>query len=140
MNSSKPYEFLPHTADVRIKATGKTLEEAFQNSAYAMTDVVTDHSKVEKKVEKEFTLESENQESLLYDFLEQFLILIDSDGFLLSEIKELKITGNNLSVKFVGDTYSEKYDTKTHVKAITYQEMSIEEQNNQFVIQFILDI
>ena len=73
----KPYKFLPHTADVRIEAYGKSLEEAFTNSAYATTDVVTDHSKVAAVVEKEFTAKGENQESLLYDFLEQFLILID---------------------------------------------------------------
>jgi len=136
----KGYKFLPHTADVRIEAYGKSLEEAFTNSAYATTDVVTDHSKVAAVVEKEFTAEGENQESLLYDFLEQFLILIDADGFLLHEIKELKISGNNLSVKCVGDSYSEKYEIHTHVKAITYQEMSIEESKDGFVIKFIVDI
>jgi SHS2 domain-containing protein len=136
----KPYKFLPHTADVRIEAYGKSLEEAFINSAYATTDVVTDHSKVAAVVEKEFTAEGEDQESLLYDFLEQFLILIDADGFLLHEIKELKISGNKLSVKCVGDSYSEKYEIHTHVKAITYQEMSIEESKDGFVIKFIVDI
>ena len=48
----KPYEFLPHTADVRIVARGKDSAEAFGNAAYAMTDVVTDHFKIEKKIEK----------------------------------------------------------------------------------------
>ena len=136
----KPYKFLPHTADVRIEAYGKSLEEAFTNSAYATTDVVTDHSKVAAVVEKEFTAKGENQESLLYDFLEQFLILIDADGFLLHEIKSLEISGNKLSVKCVGDSYSEKYSVHTHVKAITYQEMSIGEEDGKFVIKFIVDI
>ena len=138
--TEKNYKFLPHTADVRIEAYGKSLEEAFTNSAYATTDVVTDHSKVAAVVEKEFTAEGEDQESLLYDFLEQFLILIDADGFLLHEIKELKISGNKLSVKCVGDSYSEKYEIHTHVKAITYQEMSIVEEDGKFVIKFIVDI
>ena len=136
----KRYKFLPHTADVRIEAYGKSLEEAFTNSAYAMTDVVVDHLKVRGVVEKEIVAEGENQESLLYDFLEQFLILIDSDGFLLHEITSLKISGNKLSLKCIGDKYSEKYDIHTHVKAITYQEMSIVENENGFVIKFIVDI
>ena len=136
----KPYEFLPHTADIRIKAYGKSLEEAFINSAYAVTDITTDHHKIANVVEKEFTIESENWESLLYDFLEQFLILIDSEGFLLHEINSLVIKGNKLSVKFIGDTISDKYETHTHVKAITYQEMSILEEKDGFVIKFIVDI
>jgi SHS2 domain-containing protein len=138
--TEKNYKFLPHTADVRIEAYGKSLEEAFTNCAYAMTDVVVDHSKVAAVVEKEITAEGENRESLLYDFLEQFLILIDSDGFLLHEIKSLEISGNKLSVKCIGDSYSEKYEIHTHVKAVTYQEMSIEESKDGFVIKFIVDI
>lgn len=138
--TEKNYKFLPHTADVRIEAYGKSLEEAFINCAYAMTDVVTDHDKVASIVEKEIIAEGENRESLLYDFLEQFLILIDSDGFLLHEIKELNISENKLAAKVVGDTYSDKYDIHTHVKAITYQEMSIVENDEGFVIKFIVDI
>ena len=46
----KPYEFLPHTADTRIRATDKTLAEAFTNAAYATTDTITDHTKIKSTV------------------------------------------------------------------------------------------
>ena len=90
----KPYEFLPHTADVRIKAYGKTLEEAFIHAAYAATDVTTDHTKVEGVVEKLIEVKGEDLDSLFYEFIEEFLVLIDSEGFLLHEIKELEIEDN----------------------------------------------
>ena len=138
--SQIPYKFLPHTADVRIKAYGKTLEEAFMNSAYAVTDVVTDHKKIKPVTEKIIKVEAEDQESLLYDFLEQFLVLIDSEGFLLNEIKELKITNNKLTAKIAGDTHPENYEIHTHVKAMTYQEMSIKKEKDKYTIQFIVDI
>jgi SHS2 domain-containing protein len=136
----KPYEFLPHTADVRIKAYGRTLEEAFKNSAYAVTDVVTDHKKIKPTAEKTIKVESENQESLLYDFLEQFLILIDAESFLLNKITELTITNNKLTAKITGDTKPENYEIHTHVKAITYQEMSIKKEKDNYIIKFIVDI
>ncbi len=136
----KPYEFLPHTADVRIRAYGKNLEEAFINSAYAMTDVVVDHSKVKSSVEKEISVESENEESLLYDFLEQFLVLIDSESFLLNKVISLKISENKLTAKVSGDTHPENYDIHTHVKAMTYQEMSIKKEKDKVTIGFIVDI
>ena len=136
----KPYEFLPHTADVRIVARGKDISEGFMNAAYALTDVVTDHTKVAGNIEKEIKVESENRESLLYDWLEEFIVLIDSDGFLLAEIEEIKIVGNKLVAKVVGDVYSDKYETKTHVKAMTYQEMDIKEEVDNVEIKFIVDI
>lgn len=136
----KPYQFLPHTADTRIRATGKTLAEAFTNAAYATTDTITDHTKIKPAAEKTIQLESENQESLLYDFLEQFLILLDSEGFLLHEVKEIAIDHLKLTAKIIGDTHPENYEIRTHVKAITYQEMSIKKEKGRYVLQFILDI
>jgi SHS2 domain-containing protein len=136
----KPYIFLPHTADTKFRAYGKTLEEAFINSAYAMADVITDHKKVESTVEKIIKVSSENKEALLYDFLEQFLILLDSEGFLLNKIKELKITSNTLTANVFGDTKPENYEISTHIKAVTYQEMFIKKEKDQYIIQVIVDI
>ena len=36
------FEFLEHTADVYIRAYGKTMEEAYENAALAMFEVMTD--------------------------------------------------------------------------------------------------
>ncbi|MFC1801742.1 archease [Nanoarchaeota archaeon] len=134
------YKFLPHTADVKFQAQGKTLDEAFQNCAYALTDTITDHKKIKPTTEKTIEIESENQESLLYDFLEQFLILLDSEDFLLNKIKSLKITKNKLIAKIVGDTHPENYEIDTHIKAVTYQEMFIKKEKDYYLIQVILDI
>lgn len=134
------YKFLPHTADVKFRAYGKTLAEAFKNCAYALTDTITDHKKVKPVVEKTISVKSENQESLLYDFLEQFLILLDSKDFLLNKIKKLNIKDNSLTATLAGDTKPEKYKIDTHIKAVTYQEMFIKKEKGQYVIQVILDI
>lgn len=137
------YKFLPHTADVKFQAFGKTLEEAFENCAYALTDTIAELKDIKPKVEKNIKIESESQESLLYDFLEQFLILLDSESFLLSKIKDLKIIKNKkikLQATLIGDTHPEKYEIKTYIKAMTYQEMFIKQEKGKFIIQVILDI
>jgi SHS2 domain-containing protein len=136
----KPYEFLPHTADAKFRAYGKTLEEAFMNAAYAMADIITDHKKVKPAAEKTISVKSENKEALLYDFLEQFLILLDSEGFLLNKVKELKIKNNQLTAKITGDTHPEKYEIETHIKAVTYQEMFIKKEKGQYIVQVIVDL
>lgn len=136
----KPYRFFPHTADTKFQAYGKTLEEAFANAAYALTEVITDHAKIKKTTEKTIAVASESPEALLYDFLEKFLILLDTEGFLLREIKELKIEKNRLNAKLIGDIHPEGYEIRTHIKAITYQEMFIKKEKERFIIQVIPDI
>ena len=135
----KKYEFLPHTADVKFRAYGKTMEEAFSNAALALTKVITDPSKVEAMVEKKIEVSSEDEKALLYDFLEQFIILLDSESFLLNSINEIKIEGNNLKAVVVGDTVLEKYETETHIKAVTYQEMEIKKEKSKYMLQVVLD-
>jgi len=137
------YEYLPHTADVKFKSYGKTLEEAFSNAALALTEVITDYNKVEAKVEKTIEIESEDEKALLYDFLEQFIVLLDSESFLLNSIKELNIKkGKKLKLKaiIIGDTEIDKYKTETHIKAVTYQEMEIKKENSKYMLQVVLDL
>lgn len=140
----KPYEYLPHTADVKFIARGKTLEKAFENAAYALTDTITDHTKIKQTEKQSFFVESEDEKSLLYDFLEQFIILLDSEGFLLNKIESLKITpkGDKLTLicKIVGDIQNDKYEIKTTIKAVTYQQMEVKKANGEYKLQVILDI
>ncbi|MBW2995044.1 archease [Candidatus Woesearchaeota archaeon] len=137
------FEFLPHTADVKFRAYGKTLEEAFANAALALTKVIVNPEQVEAKVEKTIKVESEDEKALLYDFLEQFLILLDIEDFLLNSIKEIKIEKKEkfkLKAEIVGDTEMHKYEPETHIKAVTYQEMEIKKEKGKVILQVVLDL
>ena len=134
------YEFLEHTADAKFRAYGKTLSEAFENAAYAMEEVITDYTKVKPLIKKTISIGSENKEALLYDFLEQFIFLLDSENFILNKIEKIKIKDNKLTAEIVGDNKIDDYDIKTSIKAVTYQEMFIKQEKNQFVVQVIVDI
>jgi len=108
------YEFLPHTGDTKFRAYGRSLEEAFAHAALALTAVITDPVEIEPVVEKTVKIESEDEHALLYDFLEQFLILLDSEDFLLHSVKSLQIAMKNrmfsLHAEIVGDTDLTKYN------------------------------
>ncbi|HNY11033.1 MAG TPA: archease [Candidatus Wallbacteria bacterium] len=137
------YVYLPHTADAKFIAYGRDIEEAFANSALAMSDIVTDHSRVAKKATKDIRCESEDEKSLLYDFLEQFIILLDSEGFLLAGIERLRISHNEkfrLTALASGDTDMSGYEINTAIKAVTYQEMDIIRARERVSIQVVIDI
>jgi len=140
----KQYKFLPHTADAKFQAYGKTLKEAFANAAYAMTDIITDHTKLEEVTKKRIKISSENHESLLYDFLEQLLILLDTKKFMLAKIKDLKIIEKKnhmmLTATVLGDNRPGDYEIKTTIKAVTYQEMFVKKGKEGWVLQVVVDI
>jgi len=138
----KKFKFLEHTADAKMQAFGSTLEEAFKNAALGMFNVMVDTSKIKQNIRHEIKIESENEESLLYDFLEQLLFYVDSKGFLLSEVLDLKINKNDkyrLTADFIGDNYSDQ-DVHTYIKAVTYSEMFIKKEKGKYIIQVVFDI
>ena len=78
--------------------------------------------------------------SLLYDFLERLIILIDSENFIGKKINNIKIDKNNeyyLEVEIWGDDLS-KYDTHGDIKAVTYSDMEIIEKEGYAIV--VLDI
>ena len=62
------YEYLEHTADIKFQAFGKTMKEAFSNSAYAMMNVIFEE-KVREKIIKKIKINGIDEKSLLYNFL-----------------------------------------------------------------------
>ena len=58
------YELIDHTADIGVKAYGKTLDEAFENAAKAMFDIITDKSEIESIGQFDISLEAPNLEQV----------------------------------------------------------------------------
>ncbi len=134
------FEFLEHTADVKFRAYGKTLEEVFENSVLAMIKSICE-DKVKKKKEIKIKIKGKDLEGLLYNFLEELIFLFDSEGFLVAGLKEMKIDleRKELNCILLGDK-AESYEIFSHVKAITYNEMFVKKVNNKYVVQVVLDI
>jgi SHS2 domain-containing protein len=134
------YEFLEHTADAKFRAYGATLDEAFASAAEAMFSLLIDPSKVEKREDLSIEVRGHDEKSLLYNFLEEFLFLFDTTGFLLSHVKEIHITDNKLTAKVVGDKLGDKYKIEGHIKAVTYNEMDITRGETKVSVQVVLDL
>ena len=77
------YKFLKHTADVKFRAYGKTLNECFENSALAMFDSMYPE-KIKSVKSKNIRVKGKDLESLLYNFLEKYHKMDESTR----EIKE----------------------------------------------------
>jgi SHS2 domain-containing protein len=135
------YRFLKHTADVKFRAYGTSIEEVFENSALALKKTIVNELKIREILRKKINVSGRDIESLLYAFLEEFLFLLDSDNFLFSEIKSIKIKNNKLSAEIWGDKAS-SYQFSNNVKAITYNEMFVkfDKKKKEWIVQIVLDV
>ena len=136
----KKYEYLEHTADTKFRAYGENREETFTNAALAMMNVMVDTSKVKAISTKHITATGDDMPALLQNFLEQFLILLDSENLFLVEVKKITIKGDRgdytLSAEVAADDAG-KYETiGPQVKAVTYNNMIVEDK----MVQVVLDI
>ncbi len=138
------YRFLEHTADAYVEASGRSLEEAFENAAKAMFDIMTDISRIERKVRKEIVDEGIDLENLLYRWLEDLLIIHDSEGLVFSDFS-VNIEEGNEGYKIKGYAFGERFDPSKHpvemeVKAVTYSLMEVKQVGECWVVRVVFDL
>lgn len=146
------WKFHAHTADAKFEAYGKTLEELFTNAALACFEIITDTTVVKTNKQFSLAITAKQYESLLFDFLDELLFLLDTEGFLLHEIQDVNIVFENntysLTATVYGD-YHKGYDVSCNVKAVTYNDMYIktpketnikEGENNAWQCQVVVDL
>jgi SHS2 domain-containing protein len=80
------YRILPHTADGKFQAYGKTLEEAFANAALATASLMWDWAKVEPRARHFIHVRGSDREQLLVKFLGEVVYLFDAKRFLLGKV------------------------------------------------------
>jgi len=138
------YEFFEHTADTKFRAYGKNLEEAFSNAALALTSILVEPKDVKPATTKSITVRGHDLKALLYEFLEQFLIFVDRDFFLLNKVESMQINRIEneylLNALISGDIINKEHELDSHVKAITYNEMLIEQKKEGCMVQVVPDL
>ncbi|MDR1721766.1 MAG: archease [Methanobrevibacter sp.] len=139
------YEYFDVTADIGFYSFGNTLEEAFENAALAMFNVITDVKKVKAVESREISIESEDEVSLLYDWLEELLFIHEVDFLLLSDFKIISIVNEDNSLKLESIVKGDNIDwafheRKSEVKAITFHQMEVNEIEGKYQVKAILDL
>ncbi len=139
----KKYEYFDVTADIGFKAYGNDLNEAFENAGLAIFNIISDTSNVDSNIDKSFEITSEDEVSLLYDYLEELLFYHEVDFMLFCDFDvEIKRIGDafNLKAKIKGESIDwNKHERKTEIKAITFHMMDVK-KTSHYELQAIVDL
>ena len=103
------FEFLEHTADVYIRAHGKTMAEAYENAALSMFEVMTDSNKIAQTQEQTIEVEAEDQYGLLYNWLEALLVKFETENTLYSKFQIFDWKETAETFKFKANICGEKF-------------------------------
>ncbi len=139
------FEFLEHTADILIAAHGQTIQEAFENAALAMFEVMTDTTKITPVQEDTVEVEAEDEYALLYSWLEALLVKFEVAGMLYSKFQITSLADTGEAFRLKASVWGEKFNVEKHpqkvaVKAVTYHRMEIIKNHDKITLEFILDI
>jgi SHS2 domain-containing protein len=139
----KQYVYQEHTAEAKFTAFGSSLEEAFINAALATSNIIIKTEEIKPVTKKQITVEAKHLKGLLYDFLQEFIVLFDSEFYAINKIEDLKIKQKDNAYSLTCTCYGDdthKYETLSGVKAVTYNEMEIVEEKNKWHISVVLDV
>lgn len=132
-----PYRYLEHKADLLVEATGQDFLDALESAAQGMIDFIS-------RAEGPDSFEIEQTADILEDLVVRTLSEILSQ----SEIHEMapssfKVLNLKLKpeLRLKGIVYGTKdAPTKASVKAVTYHELSVKQEDEKVTIRVLLDV
>lgn len=139
------YNYLDHTADIAVDIEASTVEELFIGAAFALQETICENNANNSTVEKEIKLSDASMEILLVSFLSELNYLFQSENWMFSSIREIKIRNVdqawNLNAKIGGYKFDRTMmKLKSEIKAVTYHQMEIKEWNGKFSTRIVFDI
>lgn len=139
-------KFFRHTADVEFEVYGRDLPGLFESAAFALFEVMVNASRVDPKAARTVTAKGRDLEALLYDFLEQFIILHDAENLVFSKFKVSEVTktpeGHYVAkAEAWGEEFDEeRHEGRTGIKAVTYHDMKVGQRGAGWFAHIVLDI
>ena len=135
------YKYLEHSTDALIEVKAPNLTKAFEVAGQSIVQTIIDDSKIDEDIQKKITVEGKDLDYLLYNWLEEIIILTITDVFAIKRFKldvkkepfviNAELFGENIDIK--------KHGFKVEIKSPTFHEMEIDE-GDETRLKYLLDL
>lgn len=137
----KKFEFIDHTADIGFVVYGEELKRLFENAGEAFFTVITDLEKVKRVTERKIEIVGESLERLMVDWLSELLYLHEVENLLFSQFEVESVGEEGLKARIKGEPFEEgRHLIKTEVKAVTFHQIQVKQEEGLWRAQVILDL
>ena len=136
------YRHLEHATDAVIEVTAPNLTRAFEVAGMSVVETILDPSKIDEKTNFSVSVQGKDLRYLLYNWLEEIIILTITDGIAIKKML-VEIKKNN-QYEIMAQVFGEKIDITKHkfkveVKSPTFHEMEIR-QGEKILLRYLLDL
>ncbi len=135
---------IDHTADVGIEVEAQSLQDLFEESAYGMFSIICENlDEVECKEYVEGSVQGEDLNELMYNFLENLLFLFETKLILLKDVQVKIHEGKvwTLEFKACGEPVKKgKHRIATGIKSPTYHQMKVGKNDGKYIARIIFDV
>jgi protein archease len=132
------FEVIQHTADVRLRIRGDSLEDLFREAVRGLTASLQPHQMQPAEVNRSVKVDSVDRTTLLVDFLNEVLWLADVHGEVFHDVKFGELTESRLTADLRG---SRTDSFGSDIKAVTYHEADVRQnERGEWETMLVLDI
>ena len=137
-------EYLDHAADLGLRATGATLEEAFCEAARGLFARMVDLRAVRPRRRYAVHLEAGSDEDLLVEWLSDLLAQKELSGLVFSQF-EARITRRERLRFLDGVAEGERLDRSRHrpaieVKGVSYLGLGVSRRGGEWAVRCVFDV
>jgi SHS2 domain-containing protein len=134
-------EVFEHTADIGLRIRAATLDELFADAARGLFQLIVENlDEVQFRQVEHIELEGKDREYLLFDWLNELLFRFDSQHMVFTKF-EVEVGPAGLRALVRGEPLDAmKHRLDHEVKAITYHGLKLEQVENGWLAEVILDI
>lgn len=118
------------------------MEELFEWAALGMLSIMVDPScVVGRKEAVEISLGANDIEGLMFEWLNELLFIMDSEGVLLSEFEVDAVSDLHLEATARGEKVEpDRHRLMTGIKAATFHQLKVERQADTWFARVIFDV
>jgi tRNA nucleotidyltransferase (CCA-adding enzyme) len=135
------WELFPHEADMGVRGSGNSKEEAFEQAAVALTAVISDPETVEAKEMVEITCEAPDDELLLVNWLNALVYEMAIRKMLFGRFR-VCLDGTSLRGQAWGEAIDvDRHDPAVEVKGATCTGLKVAQDDaGHWFAQCIVDV
>ena len=135
------YEVFEHTADVGLRVRADSLDALLVDAAHGLFSlIVTNLDQVEAVQEKTIRIDANEPDYLLFDWLNELLYTFEVHQMLFSEFA-VKVDAQGLTATCRGEPMQlDRHDMDHEVKAITYHGLKVQQDDDGWMAELIVDI